>query len=74
MSLLDFLNSISEGKAAEQCFYERWKIIQEKVAYQNIDEYYTVENQRKNHIIESKCHKNIAVTQTIGSQLSTELD
>ena len=51
MSLLDFLDYVSENKYSEQQFYEKWKMIREKSATAKIDEFYQVENVRHNHII-----------------------
>lgn len=62
MTLLDFLDYASENKYNEQVFYERWKLIQEKVSFTKIDESYKVENFRNNHIIESKCQKIISIS------------
>ncbi len=39
---MDFLDYVSENKYSEQSFYEKWKIIQEKVFFTKIDEYYRV--------------------------------
>lgn len=42
MSLMDFLDFSAENKYSEQSFYEKWKMIQEKVSFTKIDEYYQV--------------------------------
>jgi hypothetical protein len=62
MGLLQFLDYVGENKQAEVGFYERWKMIQERVSTSKLDESYIVESIRKNHIIESKSCKYIAVS------------
>ena len=42
MSLMDFLDYTSENKYSDQNFYEKWKMIQEKVSFTKIDECYQV--------------------------------
>lgn len=64
MTLTDLLDYVAENKYAEQIFYEKWKMIQEKVCFTKIDEFYKVENVRNNHVIESKCQKMISVNTT----------
>lgn len=51
MTLVDFLDLTAESKYSEQSFYEKWKMIQEKISFTKIDEYYKVENVRNNHVI-----------------------
>lgn len=75
MTLIDFLDYACENKYSDTCFYDKWKIIQEKISYTKIDEYYKVENVRNNHIIESKCQKIIALNTTEArGQSSMDLD
>ena len=71
---MDFLDYAAENKYSEQNFYEKWKMIQEKVSYNKIDESYQVENVRHNHVIENKCQKIISVNTTEGNMTSTELE
>ena len=62
MTLCDFVNLVADGRYNEQTFYERWKIIRSKVNNESrIDECYEVVSMRHNHVIESKCHKLIAI-------------
>lgn len=60
LSLLQFLQYVGEYKQAEQGFYEKWKIIQERLAHSKLDEYYLIESVRRNHLIESKSSKFIS--------------
>ena len=46
-------------------------MIQEKVSFAKIDEYYKIENVRNNHVIESKCQKIISVNTTEATIQST---
>lgn len=39
---MDFLDYVAENKNSDQNFYDKWKIIQEKVSFTKIDEYYKV--------------------------------
>ena len=49
-------------------------MIQEKVSFTKIDEYYKVENVRNNHLIESKCQKIINVNTTEATVHSTQVE
>ena len=71
MSLMDFLDYAAENKYSDQNFYEKWKMIQEKVSFTKIDECYQVENIRHNHVIESKCQKIISVNTGEANPIST---
>lgn len=42
LNLMQFLDFISENNYNEQYFYERWRMIQEKVSASKIDESYLV--------------------------------
>ena len=62
MTLWGFINLVAEGRYNEHTFYERWKMIREKVNNESrIDECYEVISVRKNHVVESRCHKIIAL-------------
>ena len=71
MSVSEFLNILHDIHR-EQKFPEKWKLIQERVSYQKIEEYYFVENIRDNHLVESKCQKIIKVNKTDSPKKSVE--
>lgn len=73
MTLIDFLEYVAENKYSEQNFTENWKMIQQRVTFQKIDECYHVESARNNHSLEHKCQKIIAINTTETIQ-STELN
>lgn len=42
ISLQQFLEYVGQNKQAEQGFYQKWKIIQERITNSKLDEYYLV--------------------------------
>ncbi len=52
MTLHNFIELVAEGRYNEHTFYDKWKMIREKVNNESrIDESYEVISVRKNHII-----------------------